>query len=105
MNKSILFILATFCGALISYVDSRPNWDDTGVTVFTILLCSGAFAFGSPRRWWLWAIAIGIWIPLLEIARTQNFGSLLALVVALVGAVSGSLLRKMMFGNPLATKR
>lgn len=88
-----LLLLAACCGAAIAYVDSRPSWDDTGVTAGAILLTSGVFAFLSPKQWWIWALATGIWVPVLAIAQSQNFGALLALAVGFVGAVLGATIR------------
>ena len=96
MDKVFLPVLALFCGTTITYVDSRPNWDDTGITALAIFVTCGVLAFTSPQRWWLWAIAVGIWIPLLEIIRTQNFAAILALVVAFIGALLGLLVRNVM---------
>lgn len=93
MKKLFLTVIAVCCGAAITYVDSRPNWDDTGITAIAILVTSGVISFLSPNRWWLWAITIGIWIPLLAIIRAQNFAAILALVVAFFGAVLGMLIR------------
>lgn len=99
MNKTFLTLLAVFCGAAITYVDSRPNWDDTGITAITILVTCAVFAFSAPKRWWLWAIAVGIWIPLFAIVRIQNFAAVLALVVAFTGAFLGMLIRNGISGT------
>ena len=100
MNKTLLTVLAVCCGATITYVDSRPNWDDTGITAGAILLTCGVLAFLSPRQWWLWAIAVGVWIPLLGLIRTQNFAAILALVVAFIGAFLGMLVRSVVTSKP-----
>ncbi len=94
MSKVLLLLLAVSCGAVITYIDTRSNWDDTGITAMAILVASGAFAFASPSRWWLWAIAVGLWIPIIGIMRGQNFASLLALVVAFIGALLGMWIRQ-----------
>jgi hypothetical protein len=77
-------------------VDSSPGWDDTGITVGTILLVSVILGALGPRRPWLWALAVGAWIPLVEIPRDHNWGALAALVVAGVGTYAGSLGRKVL---------
>ena len=59
MYKALLLMFAVGCGSVIAYIDSRPNWDDTGITAMAILLTSGAFAFAAPIRWWLWASGSG----------------------------------------------
>jgi hypothetical protein len=99
MKEVLLTILAVSCGAIITYVDTRPNWDDTGITAMAILLTSGMLGFSSPSRWWLWAIAVGLWIPLIAIASTQNLASILALIVAFIGALLGMMIRKQISVN------
>ena len=94
MRTMILFVIALAWGGLITYVDSRPTWDDTGVTVGTLLVISGMFGFVGPKQPWLWALALGVWIPLLGIVRTQNYSALLALIVAFAGAYGGMGLRR-----------
>ena len=83
----------------ITLVDSRPTWDDTCITAGAVLLTSAVFAFSSPSRWWVWVLAIGFWIPADGILRANNYASLLALVVALIGEVVG-----MAFRNGLVRK-
>ena len=94
MRTVILFVIALAWGGLITYVDSRPTWDDTGVTVGTLLVISGMFGFVGPKQPWLWALALGVWIPLVGIIRTQNYPALLALIVAFAGAYGGMALRR-----------
>ena len=92
MQKGILAI-ALVLGALITYVDSLPTWDDTGMTAGVLLITAGILGFLGPSRPWLWALALGMWIPLLGILRDQNYATLLALAVAFVGAYSGMAIR------------
>jgi hypothetical protein len=40
MTRALLPLALGF-GLLIAYVDSRPNWDDTGVTALALLAGSG----------------------------------------------------------------
>jgi len=94
MKLIALFILALALGACITYVDNQPSWDDTGVTALAICLTAALFGFASPRWAWVWALAIGSWIPLFGVLRTGNYGSLLALLFAFAGAYGGMLLRK-----------
>jgi hypothetical protein len=81
-------------GGVITYVDSSPGWDDTGVTAAAILACCGLLGAVAPRRPWLLALAVGAWIPLLGIVLTRNYGSLLALVFAFGGAYAGMAIRR-----------
>ena len=91
----VLLPIALVVGLLIAYLDSRPNWDDTGLTAMALLACSALCGALGPNRAWLWALAVGLWIPFLEIASTRNYGSLMAIPFAFAGAYSGGALRKM----------
>ncbi|GAC1465482.1 MAG: hypothetical protein NVSMB9_05140 [Isosphaeraceae bacterium] len=93
MNK-VLLVVAVSLGVLFAYVDTRPTWNDTGVMAGAILIACGALGLAEPKRPWLWALAVGLWIPLVEIAQTRSYGSLLALVVAFAGAYTGMACRK-----------
>ena len=103
MKTTVWTLLAAGLGAAIAYVDSRPNWDDTGITALVILLTWGVFGLFSPSGWWLWAIAVGCWIPLLAIARTQNFASAQALLVALIGGLLGMAIGKLISAKNAGT--
>jgi hypothetical protein len=45
------------------------------------------------QRPWLLALAVGMWIPLRGIIVTHNYGSILALIIAFVGAYGGWVFR------------
>ena len=94
--QKLLIAIAIALGWLIAYVDSRPTWDDTVITVFAVLIISGALAFVEPRRPWQWALAVGIWTPLVEIPFGGQFASLVALLVAFIGAYAGMSIRKVL---------
>ena len=53
MNK-VLFVAALAIGAGITFVDSRPNWDDAGVTAAAIVVSAGILGAAGPSRPWLW---------------------------------------------------
>jgi len=84
-----LAVAAAAIGFAIGYFDSRPSWDDTGVTVSLILLTSAVLTGISGQRPWLWALLVGGWVPLFEIWGRGGPASLVALVVAAVGATAG----------------
>jgi hypothetical protein len=94
----LLLSVALLVGLGIGLVDTRPHWDDTGITVGALLAATGAFGLIHPRNAWLWALAVGIWIPVLNIAQTHNAGSILALAFAFAGAYAGA------FGRRLAQR-
>jgi hypothetical protein len=92
------FLLACGAGILIALVDSSPGWDDTGVTVATILGASALFGAFRPDRAISSAFAVGIWVPAFEVRSTGNFGSLLALAMALAGSGAGAIARMALQG-------
>jgi hypothetical protein len=87
-----LLALAAAIGLTLGYLDSRPSWDDTGITAALLLLTSAMVAAVSGRRPWLWALLIGIWIPLLEVSGAAGLASLAALAVSTLGAFGAYLL-------------
>ena len=94
--QKILLALAVLIGVLIAYVDSRPTWDDTGITAGTMLLSSGLLTLLGYRRPWLIALAIGLWTPLYETYLSRNFSMpgvvllpLFILCITFVGAYAG----------------
>src|SRR4051794_3638136 len=91
---ALMLLPALAAGWALAYIDSRPTWDDTGLTAAALLACSALLGAVEPRRPWLWALAIGVWLPLVEIAGSHNAGSLIGLVLAFIGAYLGAALRK-----------
>jgi hypothetical protein len=68
----IFLIIATVLGLLITWIDSRPGWDDAGITAFLILFVSIICGYFSSERPWLLALAIGIWIPLFGYMQSRR---------------------------------
>jgi hypothetical protein len=83
--------LAILSGLVIAWLDSREGWDDTGISAGLLLLTCGIFTAVRPAYPWLWALAVGAWIPIVGIISSQNYGSLLALAVAFLGAYTAAL--------------
>ena len=85
----LLLIGATIAGLTIAWIDSRPNWDDTGISVLMIIVAATLFGYLSSQKPWLTALTVSIWIPLFGIFLSHNFGSLLALIPGFAGAYLG----------------
>ncbi len=81
--------VAALVGLGVAYVDSRPSWDDTGITAGMLLIAAAAAAAIAGRRPWLWALLVGVWTPAVEIALGHQLGSLAALAFAAAGAAVG----------------
>lgn len=91
-----LLLAAIVLGLLVAWVDSRPAWDDSGITAGMLFLTAALFGAIRPSRAPVWGMAVGVWVPLFGIIWHRNFGSLLALAVAFVGAYAGALARRFM---------
>jgi hypothetical protein len=94
-----ILVAALIVGWTITWVDSRPTWDDTGITAMSILATGMMFGALMPKQAWLAALAVGAWIPLLGVVRHGNYAAGLALLFAFAGAYSGALIRKLLGKN------
>jgi hypothetical protein len=94
-----VLILAVLIGLLLAWLDTRLNWDDTAVMVGLIFLVTAFLGAFAPGRAWVWALAVGGWIPLVETLRSSNFGALVALVVAFAGAYAGAFVGRGLLGR------
>ena len=63
-----LALAALGLGLGIALVDASPGWDDTGISAAALVVVCFILGAVSPRRPWLWAVAVGLWIPLLTFA-------------------------------------
>ena len=97
MKKSFILsvILATALGMTIAWIDSRPNWDDAGISVFMVLLAGLLCGYLASQKPWVIALAVSLWIPLFSIISTQNYGAFLALIPGFIGAYAGWLVKKL----------
>ena len=87
--QSILLAVGVLVGLFSAWVDSRPNWDDTGILVIGLLLVSSLLTLLGGRRPWLIALAVGLWIPLHDIYLSHDPRMLVVLLIPLVGAYAG----------------
>ncbi len=94
MKFWILFLLAFALGIVIGWVDTRPTWDDTGITVGALAIVSAGFGLLMPKRAWAWGVAVGTGTPLLNIVLHGGFAALVALPVSFLGSYAGALVRK-----------
>ena len=97
-STAILLVGALALGALLGFVDTRPGWDDTGITAGALVLACLLFGAARPRLAWLWALAIGGWVPALNILLAHNSSALLVLAIAFVAAYAGALIRRVIGG-------
>jgi hypothetical protein len=86
----LILAFAAACSVAIAYVDSRPTWDDTGVTAAAIVGVCGLLGFVAPRRAWIWALVVGGGIPMAAVLTGHGFASLVAVPIALAGTYAGA---------------
>jgi hypothetical protein len=89
-----LGLVALALGIAIGYIDSRPGWDDTGITVGLLLGTAAVVAWTDGRRPWLWALLVGLPLPIIEVFGSGSTASLAALLFAAIGASIGWLVRR-----------
>jgi hypothetical protein len=89
-----LIALGTAAGLVVAWIDSRPGWDDTGITAGLLLLAAASIAALAGRRPWLWALLVGAWTPAVEMMAGGSAASLIAIGFAAVGAMGGWLLAR-----------
>ncbi len=87
--QKILFAVALTAGLSIAFVDSRPTWDDTAITVAALLVCGVIIGLLIKRRPWLYALALGLWLPLWEGIASRNFTILIVLIFPFIGVYAG----------------
>jgi hypothetical protein len=89
MKQKLLLVAAVFFGLFVSFVDSRPTWNDTGITVMALLIGSGVIGLLTEKRPWLFGLAIGVWLPLWYIIMKHDLTMLIVLAFPLVGVYVG----------------
>jgi hypothetical protein len=88
-RDAIAGIIGLTAGFAVAVLDSRPGFDDTGITVLSLILAAAVVAFISGRRPWIWALTVGAWLPILEVRDLANAEPILALAFFGTGAAIG----------------
>lgn len=89
--KFLLFLSLSFLsGIAIAWIDSRPGWDDTGITAGLIVVAAAVFGYLRPSRPWIWGLAVSGWIPLHAIVQTGDFKMLVVTLFGFAGAYLGA---------------
>ena len=108
MLKRALFAIAVLLGLAIAYMDSRPHWDDAGITAGSMFAFAAVLGAIAPERPWLWALGVGVWIPLRMIAHARTFGSLAGglavLAFPIAGAYAGTFVQRRPSGKRSQTR-
>ena len=100
----MFYLLAALCGVATGWADVAMN--DLLFTALLVLVACMMLGLLRPRWPWRWVVAVGIFIPLTELAaylittvkptRAQIYGSFLASLPGIAGAYGGALMRRVM---------
>ena len=78
-------------GLALAWMDTRPSWDDTGVTAAGLLIIAALGALAGIKPW---LSALLVVAPLLVVETSGSVGVLMAALFPLVGAYAGWLVRR-----------
>ena len=85
--------LSLLAGFLIALNDSRPSWDDTGITAGLIVLTTALFGYLIPKWPWIWALTVGLWIPMHAIVLKGDYHMLIVTLFGFAGAYLGAAIK------------
>jgi hypothetical protein len=89
MRNRLLLGAAVAAGVSIAYIDSSLGWDATGITAFSMFIVAAVLGFFGPQQPWLWALGVGIWIPLHAVKADPSLASA-AMVIVLLFPLGGA---------------
>ncbi len=91
-----LAALAVVIGCGIAALDSRPGWDDAGITAGLLVLGAAIVGALDGRRPWPWAVLVGAPLPIVELPSVgaASGAPLVALLFAAIGASFGVMIRR-----------
>jgi hypothetical protein len=92
LRELIVAAFALVVGAGVAWIDTRPTWDDSGITGGLLLLTTG-FAAAAGVRWWAAALLVAGPILVAEFS-SAGWGILVVLAFTVAGSLVGALLRR-----------
>ncbi|KXK15124.1 MAG: hypothetical protein UZ14_CFX002000835 [Chloroflexi bacterium OLB14] len=92
-KQQMMTIVSMLMGLFSLYIITRPGIDDMSVPALLNFLVCGLLALLGYWQPWKLALTTGVWIPLYGIFFRQSYGAMLVLMIALIGAYAGWILR------------
>jgi hypothetical protein len=89
-------ILGLAGGLVMAWVDTRPGWDDAGVTAGGLMLAAALAAGVGAPAWLAAALVAG---PIVLAQRSGGAGIVVVIPLALAGALAGALVRRWLPGR------
>jgi len=93
-------LVAVGSGIAIAWMDSRPGFDATGVTVVALVVAAGVAVVIARARSLPFAALlgglVGIWVPILELGGSAGGAPLAAPLFSIVGALGGAAAERML---------
>jgi hypothetical protein len=97
-RQAILLAIGVASGLGLAVLDSLPSWDDSGILAGAMLLASGVLGLAGARPPWLLGLAVGAGIPVRAIVAGGDPRIAVVLIIPLLGAYGGSLIRQAVAG-------
>jgi uncharacterized RDD family membrane protein YckC len=95
--RVLLGLALVLCaGVAIASVDTRPRWDDTGITAGALLVAAAGGSLAGVPPWLAAALVAG---PILAAELSGGLGVLIAIPFALAGAYAGAFVRRRVVGH------
>ncbi|HJW22410.1 MAG TPA: hypothetical protein VJ506_08285 [Candidatus Limnocylindrales bacterium] len=89
-----LIALGLAVGLTVAWLDSRPGWDDAGITTGLLVAGGAVVAVIDGRRPWLWTALVGGPLPVVEVPGSGSAAPFVALLFAAIGVTIGILIRR-----------
>ena len=82
-------VLCILISAFLGWVDSRPHWNDTGITVCAVFLSAFLFGVFGQGRPWLYALILGSGVFLFNAILHHVYSPAVAFAFSFAGAYTG----------------
>jgi len=91
---NLSFIVALAVGLLLGWLDTRPHWNDSGVSASALIITALFCGYLTRKRPWLVALAVGLWIPLFNVIIARNYSAIPVLAIAFIAVYAAFAVRR-----------